>query len=749
MKMKYGIMMMASALVFATSCSDFLDEENKTGNTGDLIYSSETGLAGLVNSCYAYTRAWWGKEPSLGLSDCGSDLWYTGTDNKQMTLNTYTFTSATASDLANNNPCFDEYWEMYYNAVDVCNNAIYYVNEGLTKGIITEATATQYLGEIKFCRALYYFNMVAMWGPIPYNAERITATKTTPVRVPEKEVFANILKDIDEAIANLPANNAKKLNSTHWIPNKYAAEALKARVALFAASWLGNNSVDGYSGLYTIAQNCAQDVINNAGASFYTRYNDTWSMDNNEVGTNKEAIWGVYYDYSEGVMNCIPKRYKTDADGNFLNFNSLITRTGYTRGGSAHHLMFVPTWNNGNTADLGNGTGKDCIYNRPTNSTSSYIASKKTGENIFVAPYYSPYSRGFTRYLPSLYLWETLAKGRNTDQRFDGTLVSHYNLAQGLEGNRTKVKIEDYDAAKYDASKPKYVNTYIVQEGDKQVVYRDYYPKMGEFIYDAANTPAAALARDGNYFNAGDTAIFYSELDGDSPEGQAQQAWAKDRYRIQFAYGGDIPVYTTGDYSTALPTSTAKAVSDEYGDDRYNNKKIGGKNSFPGIKKFLDSPYDATYLCLDLSYRDGIVFRLAEMYLILAECQLQTGGDAAATINALRAARAIEGQDNSLNAVFGSNTVNIDVVLQERAIELCGEYQRWFDLKRTHKLIEYVTARNAEAKANIKTIHYYRPIPLVQMDACTNVVDCPASQDANGVLQYSETAAGFWQNPGY
>ena len=171
---------------------------------------------------------------------------------------------------------------------------------------------------------------------------------------------------------------------------------------------------------------------------------------------------------------------------------------------------------------------------------------------------------------------------------------------------------------------------------------------------------------------------------------------------------------------------------------------VGGWKSYPGLKKFLDDQYNAKYPTHDITYRDAIVFRLSEMYLIKAECELQTGGDALATLNELRAARAIAGQDNSL-----SGTVDINTILEERAIELCGEQQRWFDLKRTHKLIEYVQARNGDASGNIELKHYYRPIPEAQMMAVTNRVDKAVVQDVNGVLQYTETDGGFWQNPGY
>ena len=56
---------------------------------------------------------------------------------------------------------------------------------------------------------------------------------------------------------------------------------------------------------------------------------------------------------------------------------------------------------------------------------------------------------------------------------------------------------------------------------------------------------------------------------------------------------------------------------------------------------------------------------------------------------------------------------------------------------------------NGQAAGNVNLIHYYRPIPEAQMDACTNVVASPATQESNGVMKYSSTVEGFWQNPGY
>ena len=711
MKKIFGFIMAGAVLAGATACSDFLEEDNKTGQTADLTYTTVSGLQGLDNSAFAFSRAWWGKEAGLGLAECGSDLFLGGGDNKQMSLITYNLTSASSD--GNNvadDACLDHYWELFFDAVDVCNNLLQYAD---INTMITDKDRNKYKGDAYFLRALYYSQMVALWGPVPYNTEVITQTSTTPVREPEPVVYAKILQDIDKALEAYKAAgvmtkaDADKEADDANHGSYYAAMALKARVALYAASWLGNNAVEGYANLYQIAQTAADDVIANGQASFYSRYSDTWNMKNENVLNNKEAIWGVHYtnELTTGqTSNCIPKRYKTNAEGDHLDYSSLITRTGYTRGGSAMLLMFQGLWNNSSVKDVGsNGTKNNCIFVRVLGTSTASITSAITGKDVPVAEQYSPYGRGFQRYLPSLYLWRTLEKYRATDQRVDGTLVSHYNIVDGLQQNR-----------------------------------KDYYPLMGQFMTSAAT----AYANDGNYFNAGDTAIYFSPLDGNSAEGQKAQAWAKNRYRIMFAQGGDLPIFD----ANGLPTESGPKVSSVYGDDRFNAAKAGGRHIYPGIKKFLDDQYDANFPTYDISARDFIVFRLAEMYLIKAEAQLGQGnaGGALSTLNALRAARAISGTDNSL-----SGTPDINTILDERAIELCGEFQRWFDLKRTHTLIDRVKAYNAQGKDNVALKHYYRPIPLSQMDACSNVIATPATQEANGVLKYSTTADGFWQNPGY
>src|SRR5438093_234983 len=106
--------------------------------------------------------------------------------------------------------------------------------------------------------------------------------------------------------------------------------------------------------------------------------------------------------------------------------------------------------------------------------------------------------------------------------------------------------------------------------------------------------------------------------------------------------------------------------------------------------------------------------------LIAAEANFNLGKPdvAAGFLNTLRTRAAIPGHEAAMQITAAQ--VNLDFILDERARELCGEQLRWFDLKRTNKLIDRVTRLNPDAAQYIKAYQTVRPIPQSQIDAVTN-----------------------------
>lgn len=108
--------------------------------------------------------------------------------------------------------------------------------------------------------------------------------------------------------------------------------------------------------------------------------------------------------------------------------------------------------------------------------------------------------------------------------------------------------------------------------------------------------------------------------------------------------------------------------------------------NFPALRKF------DRVQTTDIQYtHDLYIARLGETYLIAAEAYLQANdeGTALARISTVR---------NRAGA-SSLSSINLDIILDERARELAGEGFRWLDLKRTGKLMEYTKERNPDIKA--------------------------------------------------
>ena len=134
------------------------------------------------------------------------------------------------------------------------------------------------------------------------------------------------------------------------------------------------------------------------------------------------------------------------------------------------------------------------------------------------------------------------------------------------------------------------------------------------------------------------------------------------------------------------------------------------------VRKFDDptAPYGAK-----TSTRDIVLSRLGETYLIAAEAYLKKG-DLATGLTRLNAVRARAGVPNATAAEF-----NIDYILDESARETLGEYHRWFDLKRTGKLVERASLYNyliqpSNFNGNNGQLKILRPIPQSALDLNLN-----------------------------
>lgn len=643
------------ALIFG-SCEDFLEENNKTGKTEDIVYSTEEALDGLVAVCYAYNRFWYGREGGIGLSEAGSDLWYSGADCKMESMNDYTnLTADPGSDYSDNNPCLDEYWELLYAAINLCNTAEKYVSGS---DILSETKKLRLLSEARFLRAFYYWHMVETWGAVQLNTEPVSTPSTTPIRNSEDEVYTQMFKDVQFAIDNLDPATAPSSRVTYW-----AAKAFKARLALYYAS-----AYYGKTEYYVIAAAEAKDVIDNSGKVLYNNYEDVWDMAKSSTSTNNEFIWAIDYYEEYGTaqsFNFLPDRLRTGATGASLQWAPQVQRqprSAALGSGNAMHLYYTPNWNS--LSDNVGGPSVTEVLTRAAGPQNFYSllnvaqGSDTVRQLVDVGQFYVVYGMGYRRYGPTPYLLNLYDE--SMDQRYNGT----------------------FRTAWY--KHPDVVPRYYVNRS-----HLCAYPNMADTVVYISKTPL-------------------------TPE---KRAWASTRYKAV-----DLNDLFFEDGRPGAPTRPGSSIN--------------GEAFYPMMRKFEDTDGQAatnSNFQDYWTYRDFPVFRISEMYLIAAEALMNSNQpEAVNLINTLREKRAFAGKEADMRI----SSVDLDLILEERARELAGENQRWFDLKRT-KTFEQQIVYNAKSRDNFDpTKHYLRPIPSSQMNAITNKTDGPAE-------------GGFWQNPGY
>jgi SusD family. len=311
MIMKFKKIVTGIACITALSACN-LDYHEYANYGKDYMDKSYENVIGMVTNIYSMLDYDFGQVYAGGMlaSACDeAEYAYTNNDINDFTNGAW----SPANPLSNT-------WTSCYKAIQACNQ---YLEEfqGLTFDELKlnndyEAQMFRYhntFNEARFLRAYFYFNLVRQYGDVPLFTEMITTENVnTLTRTPAQEIFNFIETECNDLIEKLPADYTD-LGILGITPaesgraTKYAALALKARAALYAAGPLFNSAND--RELWKKAAKANKEVIDVCVAKGFalSKYSELWGPDN---WKNKEMIFvRRYHTGSSGVNSSLLEEY--------------------------------------------------------------------------------------------------------------------------------------------------------------------------------------------------------------------------------------------------------------------------------------------------------------------------------------------------------------------------------------------------------------------------------------------------------
>lgn len=122
-------------------------------------------------------------------------------------------------------------WQYPYQGMYQVNDIL----EGITNNSkLSTSFIRQITGEMKVVRALYYFNMVNLFGDVPLITSTDYSITAHLPRAAVEAVYTQITADLTDAVQILPASYP---SAGRVRPNRYAAVALLAKVHLYRGQW--------------------------------------------------------------------------------------------------------------------------------------------------------------------------------------------------------------------------------------------------------------------------------------------------------------------------------------------------------------------------------------------------------------------------------------------------------------------------------------------------------------------------------
>ena len=386
----------ALALIFATSCSDILDEQPRSIYE-PTFFQTEKGVEGGITSMYAHLRYIYGQAYYYNSCLTGTDeaTYAQSADGNFKDADLSGVGSLTASSSRS-----DVLWGTAFSNINTANGVL----ENGSKVGVSEAL----LAEAHFFRGMDYFLLVQTFGGVPLDLgagelKFNISTSRTSVRNTVPEVYTKaVFPDLKTAITNLPDNPRVTGGVTKTVARLYLSKAY-----LTYGWWLENpNNIptypecdrtdpDGHDAAwyYQQAYDIATEAIDNPGP--YGLMESFYQVNAGPYDRNKEIL--LYADHTQ--------------EDEYYNGGSLS----YGSGGAPDN--FAGWMMNWNYTDI---QAKD----KDGNTISPVI---RVAEQA--------YGRPWTRMAPPHGVFTKTFKDKTKDSRYDGTFTTVYRGNWSTNGN--------------------------------------------------------------------------------------------------------------------------------------------------------------------------------------------------------------------------------------------------------------------------------------------------------------------------
>lgn len=283
---KYIIPIIVVSIFFLSGCENYLDKNPLDQIYSSTFWKSENDFNAALTAIYGFstTEAAWDNPPG-GVFSYLIPNWDCLTDNSYGQHSDYGTKDIVSGSIT---PTTGGYISVVYTLSyqAIARQNIFLKELAAYSGTdFSDADKKVAEAEVRFLRAYYYFQLYSAYGDVPIVLEPLTLETQEQPKVAAEQILAQVITDLDFAIANLndvpyPQNNGHAAKSS--------AQALKARVLIYQA--YGNDGTPDNNLLSQVKDLCLQVMDKYSLSPVF----ENIFQDKGQAG-NPEIIFAVNY----------------------------------------------------------------------------------------------------------------------------------------------------------------------------------------------------------------------------------------------------------------------------------------------------------------------------------------------------------------------------------------------------------------------------------------------------------------------